>query len=191
VANSSFSSSQQPYELRVHKLSLYPHDKNFLALHLAITDIKISKSPSLFALLIGINEYTSPDVDDLCGAIADAEAFKSYLGDHLGTSTSQIATLYNKQATRQAIIKQLYALRDDSRIQNGDAIVIFYAGHGGEAAAPSSWETGDEDIQLLIPHDYEEDDKRRVDGIPDRTIGSLLEQIAEVKGDNIVRPFSA
>lgn len=148
-----------------------------------------SKSVHLFALIIGINEYIYQDVDfeNLDGAVPDAEAMKAYLETSLDVPTSQIRTLFNEAATREAIITNLRELQTDPRIREGDPILIFYAGHGGTAKAPDGWETGGADIQVLIPHDFHGTSRNnRGHAIPDRTIGSLLEQIAAAKGDNIV-----
>jgi Caspase domain len=146
-----------------------------------------SKPPSLFALLIGINQYISDKLEDLEGAEPDAQAIKAYLETSLGVPTSQIKTLFNEKATREAIIVGLRDLKQDPRINRGDPILIYYAGHGSAAEAPAGWETEDNEIQLLISHDALcESGGKTVAGIPDRTIGVLLEQIAQEKDDNIV-----
>lgn len=147
-----------------------------------------ARTPPLFALIIGINKYKYSPHLQLRGAVPDAEAVKGYLEETLGVLPSQIKTLYDTQATRAAIIQELHAFQTDHRIQRGNPIFIFFAGHGTTGAAPAGWEAGGARIQMLVPHDYLcENDGHIVHGIPDRTIGSLLEQIAKAKGDNIVR----
>lgn len=143
--------------------------------------------PSFFALIIGINEYVSPAVRNLEGAVSDALAVKKYLEDDLGVPASQIRFLYNAGATRKAIIHELKDLAADQRVNRGDPILIYYAGYGSEVDAPEGWKAGSAKIQLLIPHDFgTADSGRAVHGIPDRTIGTLLSRIAEKCGDNIV-----
>ena len=66
--------------------------------------------------------------------------------------------------------------------------MIYYAGHGTEASAPPAWETGGSKIQMILPQNYSAESGSEVHGIPDRTIGTLLEDLAQEKGDNIVRP---
>ena len=113
---------------------------------------------------------------------------KAYLETSLGVPTSHIKTLFNEEATRHAIITNLRELQTDPRIRDGDPILIFYAGHGATAEAPVGWETGGSNIQVLLSHDFHyTSHDNPVHAIPDRTIGSLLEQIAARKGDNIVR----
>ena len=137
----------------------------------------------MFALIIGINFYDS--VRSLRGAVGDALLVKKYLEDNLKVPSGQIHTLLNKEASRTAIIKAFISLRDDGRIVEGDPIFIYYAGHGSEIASPEG-EVGSKQ-QVLLPRDYCVTDEKHVSPIPDRTIGALIAQIAEKKGDNIVR----
>ncbi|KAG8837877.1 hypothetical protein FRC18_007460 [Serendipita sp. 400] len=147
----------------------------------------VNKSSPLFALIIGINEYKSSTINNLGGAIADAKEFKSYLETSLSVPTTQITTLYDAEATRDAIVKSIRDFKDDSRIQNGDPILIFYAGHGGTGKHP----TGSTEIQILLSYDTScEDNKgRKICGVPDRTMGVLLDELAKAKGDNITVIF--
>jgi Caspase domain len=146
-----------------------------------------SEQPHFFALIIGINEYVSDDIYNLKGAVPDALDIKKYLEKYLGVPESQIRLLLDEEATRSAIIQEFVSLMADERIHRGDPILIFYAGHGGEADAPKGWEAGDAKIQMLIPHDFHDNvDGQVTFGIPDRTIGTLLSRLAEKWGDNIV-----
>jgi hypothetical protein len=141
-----------------------------------------------FALIIGIDEYASPEVRNLEGAVPDALSVKRYLEEDLGVMASQIRLLCNAEATRGAIIQEFNNLIADQRIHRGDPILIYYAGHGGEVDAPEGWEAGDVKIQMLIPHDFRSNvDGQGTYGIPDRTISTLLSHIAGKCGDNIVR----
>ena len=150
-----------------------------------------SSQPSrLFALIIGINKYKTVERPflNLKGAVPDADLVQSYLQRHLGVPNSQIRNLRDSEATRAAILHEINALTTDDRIQRGDPILVFYAGHGSTAPTPKSWESGGPTIQLLLPHDYlcENEKGQKVHGIPDRTLGVLLGRLASVKGDNIV-----
>jgi hypothetical protein len=107
----------------------------------------------------------------------------------LGVPTAQIKTLINKEATRDAIIAALRDLKNNTSIHRGNPILIYYAGHGSTVKAPDGWEAGGDEIQILITYDTLCDSEGEVTvGIPDRTIGVLLEQLAQEKDDNIVRP---
>jgi len=77
----------------------------------------------------------------------------------------------------------LRAFINDPKINKGDPIVVFFAGHGDEADPPSGWQTDGQKVQLLVPHDFGD----KVDAISDRGFCILLEELAEEKDNNIVR----
>ncbi|KAF8968687.1 hypothetical protein BDZ97DRAFT_323862 [Flammula alnicola] len=146
----------------------------------------------LFALIIGINSYQSTEFRPLRGAVPDALSFKAYLETRVNVPSEQISVLLDKAASRLAIIEEFIHLKDDRRIKKGDAIFIYFAGHGGEILPPPSWECGGPGtkIQVIIPYDCDALERaRRIPPIPDRTIGALLARIAEKKGDNITVVF--
>lgn len=146
--------------------------------------IESSPQPRLFALIVGIDHYDLDSFPPLRGAVADALAVKTYLEDSLKVPSGQIHTLLNKAATCAAITKAFLSLRDDERIEEGDPVLIYYAGHGAQI---SSGEVGSKPVQVLVPTDYCMRPEKYVPAIPDCTIGALVAQIAEKKGDNIVR----
>ena len=148
--------------------------------------------PHLFALTIGINKYRSPDITELLGAVADADSVRDFLVKQLGVPSSQIKNLRGSEATRSAILAEIEALSNNSKIRKGDPILIFYAGHGSSVNTPNSkrWNGGGTGkIQLMIPYDHYSSlkDANPEHGIPDRTLGVLLSHLADKKGDNIVR----
>ena len=123
------------------------------------------------------------------GAVADADAMENYLRKYLGVPRSQIRNLRDGEATRDAIIKEIEAFSKDEGINEGDPILIYYAGHGSSAKTPNGWVGSTGKIELLIPHDHSPplDDSNPTHGIPDRTLEALLSDLARKKGDNIVR----
>jgi len=117
---------------------------------------------------------------------------RDYLQKHLGVPSSQIRNLRDSEATRAAIIEGIEAFSLNDQIKDGDPILIYYAGHGGSADAPEGWETGTGKVELLVPYDHSSpletlEDGNHKHGIPVRTLGALLSQLANKKGDNIVR----
>jgi hypothetical protein len=123
----------------------------------------------------------------LNGAVPDADAVVQYLEKCLNVPSNQIRTLRNAQATRAEIIQNFHDLRSDTRIKFGNPVLIYFAGHGSKTSAPTGWEAGGPEIQMIAPYDYGVED---VHGIPDRTIAALLNLLAKEKGDNIVRTIS-
>ena len=123
------------------------------------------------------------------GAVPDADAMRDYLQDHLGVPRTQIRNLRDSEATRAAIINGIKAFSLNDEIKEGDPILIYYAGHGGSADTPKGWEVGSTGkIELLVPYDHSSplEDTNPKHGIPDRTMGALLSDLASKKGDNIV-----
>lgn len=144
-----------------------------------------SLAPPFYALIIGIDEY--PHRTNLRGAVADAEAMEAYLRNELNVPKDQIIHLHNSRATRHRIIKKWKSLYKDKRIHRGDPILIYFAGHGASANAPSHWTDmaggRNAKIQLLVPYDY---DGETVQPIADVTLGYLLDKLSKAKGNNIV-----
>jgi hypothetical protein len=143
-------------------------------------DLAFSQPLSIHALLIGIDEYRKNKYQ-LNGAVSDAKAMGEYLKTNFPLST--IRTLYNAKATRNAIVREIEHLIRNSTIKRDDPILIFYAGHGGEAVPPEDWSSQDQRIQVLVPQDYDDD---RCNVITDQGFAALLELLAAEKGDNIV-----
>ncbi|CEL61405.1 hypothetical protein RSOLAG1IB_09997 [Rhizoctonia solani AG-1 IB] len=163
-----------------HKLGMSVNQRNTLL-------ISDNLPPSLYALIIGINKYPSLDINNLNGAVQDAERFRDYLIRDLRVPRTQITILLDQQATRGEIIAAFQDLGRNPRIKDQDPIVIFYAGHGANLKKPEDWQTGTEYIQALVPHDTKVQDGRGnlVVPLPDRTVAALLNEISSSKGNNI------
>lgn len=98
-----------------------------------------------WAIVIGINEYEK--VPRLTYAVADAKA----ITDLLSKQGFQVATLYDKQATRRAILSELDKLK--KKVSRQDRVLIFYAGHGDEEKVEGGKEVG-----YLLPVDGEDNE---------------------------------
>ncbi|KAK0214586.1 caspase domain-containing protein [Armillaria fumosa] len=144
-------------------------------------------TPSLFALVIGIDKYMhcSEQLKNLHGAVADADAVKAYLLDTLDIPEHRIKTLRNEEATRVTIEEEIKNLGRNPEITKDDPILIFYAGHGGETPKyPDSIEM----IQMLVPHDFipsGSGNAQEGQGVLDAKLNRLLEDLAKKKSDNI------
>jgi len=119
----------------------------------------------------------------LSGAVSDADSMAKYLEANYNVPSNQIVNIRDKQATREGILTAFKNLRDNPRIKRDDAIVIYYAGHGGIIDGK---ETRTQ-IQTLIPVDYDPNAKPPVPPIPDRTFAAILDGLANKHGNNIVR----
>jgi WD40 repeat protein len=86
---------------------------------------EISKG-KYFALLIAINEYQDPEINDLTNPIKDAENLYSVLLTKYTFETDNIKFL--KNPTQSEIIETLDGLV--KKLTSDDNLLIFYAGHG-------------------------------------------------------------
>jgi len=165
--------------------------------HLPIEEsytLKKEEISPLHALVIGIDNFESDKIDNLQGAAADANSFEVYLKEHLRVPKAQIVSLRNKEATRSAIIRELGALCAHPTIKMGDPIVIYFAGHGTAYEAPTGWYSATGKISSIVPCDcyMQDENEKKIDPIPDRTVAVLLDKLADPdsgKGNNITVIF--
>ncbi|QRV98781.1 ICE-like protease (caspase) p20 domain protein [Ceratobasidium sp. AG-Ba] len=168
-------------------------DTDILAKRTSVVTTNESLS-RLYALVIGINSY--PKLKPLAGAVADAAAIEHFLTVDLHVPSDHIQKLIDGHATRDKIILAFRQLRDDPRIQKGDPILIYFAGHGGLGKASHEWSRryGYDDIQVIFPYDYGlpvAGCQQIVNCIPDQTIAVLLNDLASVKGNNVTVIFDS
>jgi hypothetical protein len=96
--------------------------------------------------------------------------------------------LRDEEATRANIIQCLGALAENDQIYKHTQLLIYYAGYISRSRSPLGWRASDGMIELLIPHDFMNNDLI-IHGIPDRTIAVLLNKLAKKTGNRIVRHF--
>lgn len=106
-----------------------------------------------YALLIGINDY--PHARQLKGAVNDVEDMRKVMISDLKIPEANIQMLVNGQATKQAIIDALSIL--PKKTKPGDAVFIYYSGHGWLISADQSEESVYEEDkgwnEALVPFD--------------------------------------
>ncbi|MEV4352046.1 caspase family protein [Actinoplanes sp. NPDC049596] len=128
---------------------------------------------TVYALIVGIDEYRAATVGSLTGARNDAVAALAYLRSRVGDL--QVRELYDEQATRAAIIDAIRAHL--GRAGAGDTAVLWYAGHGSEAPVPPElWARESEGlVQSLVCADSRDGD---VPDLYDKELAVLLDQVA-------------
>ncbi|KAG6824172.1 hypothetical protein H0H92_007787 [Tricholoma furcatifolium] len=145
---------------------------------------------SLYAVVIGINQYKDSNVRDLLGAVADADAISDFLRD-IGVPPNRIVNLRDEEATRKKILQALRDIAVKVVIGEQDPILIYFAGHGSETHAPGTWttSTSNQMIQMIVPHDFISNGSQNEDGqgIFDMTLNQIFANISRKKSDNIVR----
>jgi hypothetical protein len=102
---------------------------------------------------------------------------REWLTIDLKVSPSYIQELVNEKATRSAIVDSVSRLGNSSAVKYGDAILIYFAGHGCLAG----------DKQALVPYDAPSIRGDLNQLVSDVKLASLLGDLAKKKGDNIVR----
>ena len=143
----------------------------------------------VFALLIGIDKYQSGNIWNLNAAVDDAESVERWLTNDLQVPRGHICTLLDSQATKRNIEERFMShLVNNSAIEPGDAIIVYFAGHGSSIRAPPGWfDRGRSDVSVLCTYDYDTKPPKgpTVAGISDRSLHAMLQELARVKGDNI------
>lgn len=86
----------------------------------------INQESTYYGLLIGIEDYADPNLEDLDNPIRDAEELYHALTANYTFEEDNVKILKNPNRTQ--IIRELDLLR--SRITSSDNLLIFYAGHG-------------------------------------------------------------
>ncbi len=114
--------------------------------------------PARHALLIGINEYTSPAILDLRGAVNDVTMVRRILLTRFGVAEQDIVMLTDEQATREHILAALDELA--GRVGEDDFVYIHYSGHGSQVRDANGDEEDGWD-ETILPHDAREE------GVPD------------------------
>ncbi|MCX6251728.1 MAG: caspase family protein [Bacteroidetes bacterium] len=104
------------------------------------------------ALVIGINTYNPNEENrarwrNLDGCINDAISIREQLVARYGFSFSSVDTLFNDQASRVSILSHFKKLLDQS--QQGDYVVIFFAGHGSQVKNSLSKEADKKDESIV------------------------------------------
>lgn len=147
------------------------------------------EQPTLWALLVGIDDYASPNVRNLRGCVNDVEAMHIFLMTRYAVSEDHICVLTNEQATRTNILGTFQSfLIDNPQIQYGDQILFHYSGHGSQMPAGQEDYEPDGLNETIVPHDSRQ---ANVFDIPDKTLAALIERLADAKGDQITTIFDS
>ncbi|KAF8973060.1 caspase domain-containing protein [Flammula alnicola] len=149
-------------------------------------------STRIFALIIGIDSYKSGGIWNLHSCVEDAKKVKRWLMDGLNVPRDQICLLLDSHATKQKIEDSFMEhLTNNPSIETGDAILIYFAGHGSCLPAPSGWypsqcESKTETVEVLCPYDHDtKASQGRIAGISDRSLQALIHDLTSSKGNNI------
>ena len=112
---------------------------------------------------------------------------KDYLVNYLQVPEDHIQLLVDDGATRDNILTAFYDhLRDNTRVQHGDTIIMYFAGHGSSYAAAGLFPATLAPIESICPVDRGQLlHGQKVLDISDREINLFLSELCESKGNNI------
>ncbi len=102
---------------------------------------------NIYALLVGINEYLSPDIANLSGTQKDLEDVRQFISSNYEDFEKKIEVLQDSKATRAAIVEGFE--QHLGRAQEGDVVLFYYSGHG-------SWGHTNEAFYKFDPDEREE-----------------------------------
>ncbi len=161
---------------------MYKFSFLFLICFLSICSISLAQKKH--ALIMGINNYKPANAvissskaarnwRNLDGCVNDASAIKDMVMAKYAFAASDITTLFNEEASRQAIITQLKKLVQTA--QKGDVVFIYYAGHGSQVKNSLSAELDKKD-ETIVPADAW---KEGVDDIRDKELSAYFNQLLD------------
>ncbi|KAF7330491.1 hypothetical protein MVEN_02488500 [Mycena venus] len=139
-----------------------------------------------FGLLIGIDQYRSGALWNLESCVEDAKSVQRWFLKDLKVPKDHLCVLLDKDATKDSIEKCFSShLLHNPNIQHGDAIIIYFAGHGSTIPAPVDWfhkGSVSGTAEVLCTYDF---GHGGVGGISDRSLHGMLVDLSKAKGDNI------
>lgn len=148
-------------------------------------------TPRKLALLVGINSYPNPDVNNLAGCLTDIEMQYQLLVHRFGFNPSDIVMLSDKTELlpTRANILQAFEEHLIAQAKPGDVVVFHYSGHGSRVQDPSpivvsqcGANSNPEGLNgTLVPHDAEflaqSDTEIVVPHIMGRSLFLLMERV--------------
>ena len=131
------------------------------------------------ALLIGINEFASPTIVDLRGALNDIETMRKLLTTRHGFPADGVKLLTNASATREGILAALETLVREAGEK--DVIYIHFSGHGSQVKDLNGDEGKDDGLdETILPHDA------RTEGVADITDDEISGRLSGLKGRSVI-----
>ncbi len=132
---------------------------------------------TIYALLVGINQYASPNIPVLYGCINDIREVETYLRERIAGDeyNLQAVVLKNEEATRQAIIDQFRTHL--CKAGSDDVAFFYYSGHGSqERTPPEFWQLEPDKLdETLVCHDSRTPDHY---DLADKELAMLIAEVS-------------
>jgi len=145
--------------------------------------------PTLYALLVGINEYAASTVNNLGGCENDITVVEQLLCNKFNVPQDNIHKLINTQAKHKAIktafnkhlIDQARDWAETGKVGTPPAFLFYYSGHGSRAKDKTGTKPSGMD-ETIVPHDSR---TQGVYDIKDWELGQLLDELTQYGVDNV------
>jgi hypothetical protein len=111
--------------------------------------------PRIRAVLVGVDEYARADIPSLRGCVNDVALVRQLLKQYLGVPNEDIRVVVNRRATKQNILRRLFATIE--RAEPGDVVVFYFSGHGSQIRDRDGDELADGLDELICPYDMDWD----------------------------------
>jgi uncharacterized caspase-like protein len=159
-------------------------DARILALAAALLLEAATAAAADRALLIGINDYRDPRIDDLRGPSLDVENMRRLLIEDLAFPNDGLKILAEGQATRAAVFDAIenWLIAGTER---GDRVYLYFSGHGAQVKIRD--EGGGVHLTTgLVPYDADQSVADDSPGVGGRILGSRLgELIRRMQGREV------
>jgi uncharacterized caspase-like protein/WD40 repeat protein len=150
-------SVEVPLDPGANQIVVTARDTDFLSAIRKLTVIRDREEGELWAVVIGIDRYESPKIQNLELARDDGEAFAGYLRSNMGLDDDHLRELYDEQATLQVVKSTLGTWLRRNATSTEDTVYIFYAGHGAPEPDSSGRES-DGISKYILPYNADPDD---------------------------------
>ncbi|MBM7845940.1 caspase family protein [Herpetosiphon giganteus] len=134
-------------------------------------------TPTIYALLVGIDEYAAPQIRSLHGCVNDISSFENFLYERVaGTSYHlDVLPLTNEQATYKGIINGFRSHL--SKANATDVALFYYCGHGSQEPAPEIfWHLEPDRLnETLVCYDSRTPNHY---DLSDKELGKLIAEVA-------------
>ncbi|CAK0759951.1 putative WD_REPEATS_REGION domain-containing protein [Azospirillaceae bacterium] len=143
---------------------------------LTVNVTSASAKPTLHFLVVGVNQYTSPEMT-LNYAVADAKGLLDWVQkqNNHGFSKVEIHPLFDRAATRAAILDQFTVLQNT---KSEDTILIYFAGHGENVKG--TW--------YFLPTDFDLAKAKSIEAIQSSSLSSriIIDSIVKMSAQRVI-----
>ena len=119
---------------------------------------------TMYALLVGINQYNQKNIRNLNGCINDVEGIEAYLESYCSNnSVLQLKKhiLRNDKATRKTVISGFNLFK---KAKDGDICIFYFSGHGAKMDAPKEfWNESDNMLECIVCYSKDGSDNLLID----------------------------